>query len=763
MKERSTLCLLIAIALLLNAFDAPAAIFNIANGDVAGLKSAITTSNTNGGDDTINLAAGGEYILLTVDNTTNGENGLPVILADSGHSLLVNGNGSVIRRDYVQSMALFRILQVGPGANVTLKELQLSALEPPMNTFVTVGAALFNNHGTVVLESCSLYDNWANTGGAIYSDGSGGTASLTLVGCELFQNHANGRGGAIHGEGTKGNASVVLMQSHIYSNVSEEVGGGISSVESALSITGGSIDYNVALDWGGGISHTGNQSGATLSAVDLGMVGNHAAGFGGGIYQSGAQLTLTGCNLEENYAGLPFVTSAAQGGGLFHAAGNATLSNCTFRRNWNVAVNDFPIQGGAIYNAATLGVSNTTFLLNRVQQDGGAVYNAADASLVLDSSTFSNNTAAQYGGGLYSDGIVTGTNSTFTGNSGLRGGGLISRFAGGAAMMTLRNCTITNNTATDGVASPGFGGGGVFAEGNNQQYFAANNIIAGNSSTNDPDVRGNYTSDGHNLIGKVGDSTGFSNGVNGDIVGTIASPVNAQFGTFANHGGPTDTWSLLNNSAAINAGNDANAPPRDQRYYARSGVSDIGAFEFGGTLAPLRAVSRKIHSVTAFDIPLPLIGPVGVECRRNTGADTNTSPNFGHDHQVIITFATPISFSGVNVTTDQMSDTPTATSSVSGNIATIDLHAISNPRLVTITLMNVSDGSNANNVNASFGVLAGDTTGNGSVNATDVSQTKLKSGQAVDVTNFRNDVTVSNSINATDVSLIKLQSGTALP
>ena len=62
-----------------------------------------------------------------------------------------------------------------------------------------------------------------------------------------------------------------------------------------------------------------------------------------------------------------------------------------------------------------------------------------------------------------------------------------------------------------------------------------------------------------------------------------------------------------------------------------------------------------------------------------------------------------------------------------------------------------------------MGVLLGDTSGNGSVNASDVSLTKLKSGLAVDATNFRSDVTVSNSINATDISLVKLRSGTALP
>jgi hypothetical protein len=52
----------------------------------------------------------------------------------------------------------------------------------------------------------------------------------------------------------------------------------------------------------------------------------------------------------------------------------------------------------------------------------------------------------------------------------------------------------------------------------------------------------------------------------------------------ANNGGPTDTVALLAGSAAIDAGNNTKAPSNDQRGAARSGVSDIGAFEFNGIL-----------------------------------------------------------------------------------------------------------------------------------------------------------------------------------
>ena len=67
------------------------------------------------------------------------------------------------------------------------------------------------------------------------------------------------------------------------------------------------------------------------------------------------------------------------------------------------------------------------------------------------------------------------------------------------------------------------------------------------------------------------------------------------------------------------------------------------------------------------------------------------------------------------------------------------------------------------NLNVPMGVLMGDTSGNGTVSSTDVSQTKLQSGQGASASNYREDVVVTGGINATDVSAVKLKSGTALP
>ena len=100
--------------------------------------------------------------------------------------------------------------------------------------------------------------------------------------------------------------------------------------------------------------------------------------------------------------------------------------------------------------------------------------------------------------------------------------------------------------------------------------------------------------------------------------------------------------------------------------------------------------------------------------------------------------------------------------SVSGPVVTVPLTNVTNAQRIEIKLTSVTDGINTGDVVIPMSILIGDTTGNGSVNASDVSQTKLQSGQAVTGSNFRSDVTVNGSINASDVGAVKSKSGTAL-
>ena len=163
------------------------------------------------------------------------------------------------------------------------------------------------------------------------------------------------------------------------------------------------------------------------------------------------------------------------------------------------------------------------------------------------------------------------------------------------------------------------------------------------------------------------------------------------------------------------------------------------------------AVSRKTHGAAGvFDINLPLTGTPGVECRNGSGAALN-------DHQIVVSCVAPVvSFTDVLIVSGTISG---GSVGATGNVITLNLNGVANAQRLVLEFRGVSDGVNTGNFTLQIGFLAGDTSGNGSVNASDVSQTKIQSGQAVTGSNFRNDVTVNGSINASDVSSVKIQIG----
>jgi len=164
------------------------------------------------------------------------------------------------------------------------------------------------------------------------------------------------------------------------------------------------------------------------------------------------------------------------------------------------------------------------------------------------------------------------------------------------------------------------------------------------------------------------------------------------------------------------------------------------------------AFSRKVHGgAGTFDVPLPLTGNVGVECR--SGGATN-------DYQVIIDFATSVTVEDAAVTSGTGS---VSSFSVSGSEVTVNLTGVTNVQTITVTLINVNDGTHMGDVPVSMGVLIGDANGNASVNASDVSLTKSQVGVVVSGSNFREDVNANGVINAVDVAQVKAEVGTALP
>ncbi|MEH2042012.1 calcium-binding protein [Nostoc sp.] len=206
----------------------------------------------------------------------------------------------------------------------------------------------------------------------------------------------------------------------------------------------------------------------------------------------------------------------------------------------------------------------------------------------MSNSTISGNSALS-GGGISNSGILNITNITVSGNraSGGDGGGISN-----SGILNLNSTTITNNTAEDLYNWGGGTGGGVSGGGT---VIVANTIIAGNFNNRNlyggdinPDVSGDFTDDGNNLIG---DNTGSADFTTSSILGSSANPIDPKLSPLQNNGGATLTHALLEDSRAINAGNNALIPAgitTDQRSIGFDRVSegtvDIGALEFNGLI-----------------------------------------------------------------------------------------------------------------------------------------------------------------------------------
>jgi hypothetical protein len=186
----------------------------------------------------------------------------------------------------------------------------------------------------------------------------------------------------------------------------------------------------------------------------------------------------------------------------------------------------------------------------------------------------------------------------------------------------------------------------------------------------------------------------------------------------------------------------------------------IGNFRINAAqpLVNVSARSELVHGSTGpFDVDLPLYaGPSGpgrgVECRNASGGN----------YTIVFSFTNPVTSVG-GVTTSCGSATASIGSSDNRQVGVSLSAGGCNAQYITVQLNNVSDGTNTINAPVTFGLLIGDVTGDGTVDASDLAQTKAQSGMSACPPTFRTDVNGNGNINASDVSLVKSYLGTGLP
>ena len=439
-------------------------------------------------------------------------------------------------------------------------------------------------------------------------------------------------GGAIHNQG-----SLTLLNSTFDNNRTGSDGGAIDILRGSVSITDSVFTNNQAGAHGGAIDVDPN---GTLRIFNSNFSSNTAGTDGGAIFNEGDAIIDT-ANFLSN-------SSNEQGGAVF-LDGNSEIRSGSFLRNMAQS-------GGGLYNQGTLNLLNSIVSENtstgvEILDGGGGIVNTLGGTLTINDSLVSNNISALTGGGILNladDGstVVEIANSAIVGNQAATLGGGIevasinslselsqldinnSSISGNQALTgggirtvgptVLTNVTITNNLAINS-------GGGISE---NRTTVATpslqNTIVANNDAAINPDVDGNFSDRGHNLIGIDQGSTSFTIST---LIGTASSPLDPRLTAINNNIGSLPSHQLLSDSPAANAGNNAVATARDQHGQTRivGGTVDLGAVESNSLPAVPSTPSPTVRSIPDQSPQSSNPPPLGLQQTSTNSVSLNTS------------------------------------------------------------------------------------------------------------------------------------------
>ncbi len=344
-------------------------------------------------------------------------------------------------------------------------------------------------------------------------------------------------------------------------------------------------------------------------------------------------VTISGLTVANGRALNPDGQSDNLGGGILNFD-TLTVSNCIVTHNEARTEAGGVGFGGGIFSAGPLTLLNSTISDNEVSGAGGGVSLFVSSRFIAEGCTFSDNFAEVQGGGVnFQAELGHIKNCTISGNEagddGAASGLLHLVFPGQISGLDISACTIARNKGdTNGAvvvaALPGSIG---------LVTRMINTLVANNKPRNFAAVGAAIQSLGHNLDSDG--SSGFTNGVNGDIVGTTTNVIDARLGSLSFQGGPTLTHALRFGSPAVDAGvcsdTEGVALTTDQRGFPRpQGLAcDIGAFENQPptVLCPVAGTNECNASLTAIvsdpdGDPLSLVWTVdGADVQTNSVSD----------------------------------------------------------------------------------------------------------------------------------------------
>jgi len=307
---------------------------NLNDSGPGSLRQALADANDG---DTIDFAVSGTISL------TSGE-----LVIDKNIAISGPGSNSLTVRP---SQPSFRVFNVMPGHSITIQGLTISF---GYAGFAQGGGIYLNEHVTATIADCSLTNNYTgDIGGAIFIDGYGGGAMLTVLNSTITGNTAGTTDHGGSGAGIESSADVLTIINSTVSNNTAFIGN---------DFIGG---------YGGGIDSGGE---GTVEISNTTISGNQAGIAGGGLSFSGTA-TITNSTISGNTAGLFGPVGPTGIGGGISDFGTLTTINSTISGN-NAHCSTFKGggEGGGIYNGGAADIGNSTLNGNQADVHGGSIY-----------------------------------------------------------------------------------------------------------------------------------------------------------------------------------------------------------------------------------------------------------------------------------------------------------------------------------------------------------------------------------------------------
>jgi predicted outer membrane repeat protein len=295
----------------------------------------------------------------------------------------------------------------GPGAAVHgfNSEINCDACDFRDNSSYAFGAVALHTNSRGLIEGCT-FD--ANQGGALSMLTA---AQPRIVHCTFSGNHAS-NGGAVYVSG----ADAVIEACNFTSNIGENGGGAVLMLSGNLAVADSSFVGNLAPLSAGGAALIQSTAQARFRRCRF---AENVAERGGGVYIAfDAVVDFVRCDFLAN------VATQDHGGAIFSTSG--TLIRLVGSR---VIGNHHSVRdGGGVYAGSfgeLLAVS-TLFAGNQAEGYGGGTYNGAGTLARYGNCTFTQNSAAFDGNGMYSVSAPVVENSILWNNAGLGAGDQIA-------------------------------------------------------------------------------------------------------------------------------------------------------------------------------------------------------------------------------------------------------------------------------------------------------------------------------------------------